>query len=63
MKFSGVITIDNSDVDAKGQRWRSHKSKQILPQFGRWMCKANFVIPGDTVVRHNNKMMSIMHGL
>ena len=36
MKFSRVFTIDRSDVHAKGQgeRSRSHKPKQILPQFG-----------------------------
>ena len=38
MKFSGVNTINISDVHTKGQgqRSRSDKSKQILPSFGRF---------------------------
>ena len=38
LKFSGVITIDKSDVHEKGpgQKSGSQSSKQISPQFGRF---------------------------
>ena len=38
MKYSGDITTNQRDVHAKGQgqRSRSQRSKQILPQFGRF---------------------------
>ena len=36
VKFSGVITIEQNDVHAKGQRSRSQRSKQISSQFERF---------------------------
>ena len=39
MKFSGVVTIDNRDIHAKGQNQRSKvKVTELkkMPQFGRF---------------------------
>ena len=49
-----VITSDRSDVMQKvkvrGQRWRSQRSKQILPQFGHFRLDPNSIFNSQMVI-------------